>query len=160
MKCREAHSQMALYLGHDLSDRAEWEEVRRHISTCSSCRTHFRKLRSAMNALDQAETESTYEVRSSMWPELRQRINAQPRKRSEGTYNKWLPMASVMVACFAFVAVWFQQPLPPNAPVQHTPKGMYSLDFGTTPSTDRPKVDRSEEKSKEDDEQKKRDVTL
>jgi len=159
MKCREAHSQMALYLGHDLPDRAEWEEVRRHISTCSSCRTHFRKLRSAMNALDQAETESTYEVRNSMWPELRERINSQPRKRSEGVYNKWLPMASVVVACLAFVAVWFQQPIPPNAPIQHSPKGMYSLDFGATqPGSERKE---SEVKAKElDKKEQRREATL
>jgi len=116
MKCREAKAEIALYLGHDQSDRSVWEEVRRHVSTCEGCRSHYHSMKSALSALEASETEATYEVRSSIWPELSKRLDT-PQSPPKSAPRRWVPLASVMVACLTFVAVFMHQPEQVDGPV-------------------------------------------
>jgi hypothetical protein len=107
MKCREARQEMALHLGHDGTEPAHYEEMRRHVSRCPGCRAYYGRLKGALAALEQAGAQAgTYEVRGSLWPELQSRLSQpMPAKKRFGR-DHWIPLASVAVACTLFLSVW------------------------------------------------------
>ena len=38
MNCRQAQQDIALFVGHDLDDPRERDDVKRHVATCPDCR--------------------------------------------------------------------------------------------------------------------------
>ncbi|TWT57429.1 hypothetical protein KOR42_07900 [Thalassoglobus neptunius] len=107
MNCHDAKRLMALRLGRDEADPTDWEQARRHASTCLDCRKHFKELKSAMAVLEQVDTESTYEVSKSLWPEIEGRLGNLPGRRKSSDLAGWMPVVSLTVACMLFVVVWF-----------------------------------------------------
>ncbi len=158
MKCREAKSNMALYLGHDLPDKSQWEEVRRHVSTCVACRVHYKRLKDSMSTLEKSQAEATYEVRSSIWPELSNRLDDQ-KSRPKLSNKTWLPMASVMVAALLFVAVMLQPAHNSHAPLNTSSKGFFSWDWSPAPAQ-HPQTEQDEAKEHDEDSKKLESVDL
>jgi hypothetical protein len=110
MNCRDCKTEIALHVGHDEVDPDRWEEVRRHVSTCVSCRVHYKRMKSALGVLEQADAASTYETRDSLWPELSARLDAPPPRKGPRDRGRWLPYASFAVACLLFIVIWGFQP--------------------------------------------------
>ncbi len=115
MNCREAKVAIALHLGHDDVDPSDWEQTRRHVSTCRDCRGHYKSLKKSMAVLEQADVEKTYDVQKSLWSEIEPRLASQPGlKRDRGT-RSWGPFVSFTVACMLFLLVWANPPHDPNS---------------------------------------------
>ncbi len=121
MNCREAKVAIALHLGHDDVNPSDWEQTRRHVSTCQDCRGHYKSLKKSMAVLEQSDVEQTYDVRKSLWSEIEPRLASQPGlKRDRGT-RSWAPFVSFTVACMLFLMVWANpphDPVPGNTPSQ------------------------------------------
>ncbi|MEW4527309.1 zf-HC2 domain-containing protein [Maioricimonas sp. JC845] len=107
MNCREARTDIPLWLGHDLDDAARCEVLRRHVATCPDCRKYCKKVQSAMAVLEQADAESTYISSDSMWPQLSERLEASKASRSQKTSERWLPVVAMSAACsLLLLVVW------------------------------------------------------
>jgi hypothetical protein len=106
MNCRQAKADIALWIGEDLPDRSRREELRRHVSACSGCRTHYKQLKGTLQVLEHADREQTYDVSDSVWPELARRIEQQSQPGSRpARFNGWLPFVAMTAACVALVVV-------------------------------------------------------
>lgn len=114
MNCRESKVAIALHLGHDDADPADWEQARRHASTCDECRQHYKKLKKALSVLEQADGERTYDVHESLWPEIESRLTSQPGQKGDDSGRSWAPFASLAVACMLFLMVWANPPQEPD----------------------------------------------
>lgn len=101
---------IALHLGHDESDPGDWEPVRRHVSACAECRVHYRNLKSSLAVFEQVDSESTYEVQGTLWPEVKSRLRKLPGQRQEPKPLAWAPWVSFAIACVLFLAVWIVPP--------------------------------------------------
>lgn len=114
MNCRDSKVAIALHLGHDDADPADWELARRHAATCAACRAHYKRLKKSMALVEQADVEKTYDVRESLWPELESRLAALPTQPRDSINRHWGPIASLTVACLLFVLVLVNPPHEPS----------------------------------------------
>ncbi len=106
MNCRQAKADIALWIGEDLTDRSRREDLRRHVSACAGCRRHYKRLKGALQVLEHADQEQTYDVSDSVWPELARRIEQQSQPGSRpARFNGWLPFVAMTAACVALVFV-------------------------------------------------------
>jgi hypothetical protein len=104
MNCRQAKSDIALWIGDDLPDRARREELRRHVSACSACRKHFKRLKGTLRVLEHADREQTYDASDSVWPELSRRIDVQSQSGGRrARFNGWFPFVAMTAACVALL---------------------------------------------------------
>ncbi len=110
MNCRDSKVAIALHLGHDEADPADWEQARRHAATCDDCRQHYQRLKKSMAVLEQADGKETYEVQESLWPQLEGRLPSQPGQKREHKPRSWTPFISFTVACMLFLMVWANPP--------------------------------------------------
>ena len=140
MKCRDAKTELALFVGQDHSDTQRWEEVRRHVSACVGCRVHFQRLKQSLAVLESSEPESTYDRRGSLWPELRKRLDAQPVPRVAGLQT-WMPVTSVVVACLLLVAVVIHEPAPSDRPHSTISRGAVVWPAGGVNTAPRQQMD-------------------
>lgn len=123
MNCREAKVAIALHLGHDDVDPSDWEQTRRHVSTCRDCRGHYKCLKKSMAVLEQADVEKTYDVRKSLWTEIEPRLASQPGMKRDRGPRSWAPFVSFTVACMLFLLVWANPPHDPVPGTMHSPSG-------------------------------------
>lgn len=126
MNCQDAKRLMALHIGQDDADVSDWESVRRHASLCLDCRKHYRGLKQTMSVLENADTESTYEVRDSLWPEIESRLDQSKTARHSRSARNWTPLISFTVASVLFLMVAAFQPDTQHrhGELQHSLKGM------------------------------------
>lgn len=104
MNCRQAKSDIALFIGDDLPDRSRREELRRHVSACPGCRKHYKRLKGTLRVLEHADREPTYDAADSVWPELSRRIEVQSRSGGRrARFNGWFPFVAMTAACVALV---------------------------------------------------------
>jgi hypothetical protein len=122
MNCREAKTDIALWVGEDLAVPAQREELRRHLSVCPECRSQARRLKSALRVLEAADQDRTYDAADSLWPELANRIqNRAGRDAPSSRFNGWVPLVAATAAAALLVVVLDQQPPAQQFPVQTTP---------------------------------------
>lgn len=122
MNCRQAKSELALWVGGDLNETSMLE-LERHVAVCPSCRALREGLSASHTALQAvaaaptvgaARDESTRREAnrprpasdSSIWPAVSARIARSEQSRSQ-RFNGWVPAMAVSAACVAilFVAV-------------------------------------------------------
>lgn len=121
MNCRQAKSELALWVGGDLTESSALE-LERHVAVCPSCRTVREGLSASHTALQTvaartagpAQEECTRREAnrprptsdSSIWPAVSARISRSEQSRSQ-RFNGWVPAMAVSAACVAilFVAV-------------------------------------------------------
>lgn len=142
MNCRQAKTEMALWVGDDL-DEASARQVERHVAVCPECRDALVALRQSQSVLqalagskhagdvDAAllKPASSNLVRlasdgfESLWPAVSRRLPGQSGARMR-RFNGWLPAAAVMAACVAILVVtgqnavqYFDGPAPFERPV-------------------------------------------
>ncbi|REJ90164.1 MAG: hypothetical protein DWQ34_17945 [Planctomycetota bacterium] len=121
MNCRQAKSTIALWVGEDLSDRQQREELKRHLAACPACRTHYRRLKKTFRVLENADRDPTYDASDSLWPELANRIQEQQSSRfSKSRFNGWPPFVAMTAAC-ALLIVAMQWQTPPATTVPARP---------------------------------------
>lgn len=122
MNCRQAKSELALWVGGDLTESSALE-LERHVAVCPSCRTLREGLSTSHTALqavaaapavsparDESMRREANRPRpasdSSIWPAVSARISRSEQSRSQ-RFNGWVPAMAVSAACVAilFVAV-------------------------------------------------------
>lgn len=122
MNCRQAKSELALWVGGDLTESSALE-LERHVAVCPSCRTLREGLSASHTALQAAAAapvlrpaheESTTARReanrprpasdSSIWPAVSARITRSEQSRSQ-RFNGWVPAMAVSAACVAILFV-------------------------------------------------------
>lgn len=127
MHCDEARLDLALWVGHDLDDRARIEELRRHIATCPQCRSRTKSLQASMVALGTPDPDPTFDRADSLWPDLISRIEyLEASPSSPSHWNAWgLALCGMVIG---MVAAWFwlnpskdSSSPPPTAPSSHQP---------------------------------------
>jgi anti-sigma factor RsiW len=105
MNCEQIQNDIALWVGHDLA-APESEAIRQHLTSCPDCRTHARRIQSAMGAITRATPEATYDATDSLWPSIAQRLPHRPRKAPAPAWRRWLPPVGITaVAAGLMVAV-------------------------------------------------------
>lgn len=122
MNCRHARSDLALWVGRDLTDTQRREELRRHVSHCPECRSHFARLKQTLRVLEQADETPTYDAAASLWPELSGRIQHRAASRGPTSrFNGWFPFVAMTAACALLVVVMetrpAQRPTPAISPI-------------------------------------------
>lgn len=122
MNCRHARSDLALVVGHDLTDTHRREELRRHVARCPGCRSHYKRLKESLRVLEDADRAPTYDAADSLWPELSSRIQRRSAAGSPSSrFNGWLPFVAVTAASALLVVMMDSRPAPqsplPVAPV-------------------------------------------
>jgi hypothetical protein len=105
MNCRQAQQDIALFVGHDLDDPRERDDVKRHVATCPDCREHYRRLKGTLKVLSHADAPETYTTTGSLWPELAGRINNRRPSGPRGRFNGWAPFVAMTAACLMLVVV-------------------------------------------------------
>lgn len=123
MNCRDAKVAIALHLGHDDGDPQVWDTARRHAATCPDCRQHYKKLKKSMALLEQVDPVETYEVQTSLWPEVEARLSTSSVRQSPVKKRSWTPLVSVAVASLLFLMVWVNPPQEPNPGRAGRPQG-------------------------------------
>ncbi|QDU37614.1 hypothetical protein Mal4_19290 [Maioricimonas rarisocia] len=125
MNCREARTDIPLWLGHDLDDASRCEVLRRHVATCPDCRKYCKKVQSALSMLEQADSESTYISSDSLWPQLSERLETSKSSRSKNVSEKWLPAIAMTAACsLLLVVIWGNDQSSMRSGSSPVPQGM------------------------------------
>lgn len=109
MNCRQAKADIALWVGEDLQDAQQKEELRRHLASCPECRAHYKRMKRTFAVLERADRDATYDSSDSLWPHLAQRISRHSAG-SPGRFNGWLPFAAMTAACAILVIVMDARP--------------------------------------------------
>jgi hypothetical protein len=122
MNCRHARSDLALWVGRDLTDTQRREELRRHVSRCPECRSHYARLKQTLRVLENADETPTYDAAASLWPELSGRIQQRAASRGPTSrFNGWFPFVAMTAACALLVVVMetrpAQRPTPGIGPI-------------------------------------------
>ncbi len=120
MNCRHARSDLALWVGRDLTDTHRREELRRHVSRCPECRTHYSRLKQTLRVLESTDEAPTYDAAESLWPELSSRIQQRAATRGRGPtsrFNGWLPFVAMTAACALLVVVMETRDAPRSSPM-------------------------------------------
>lgn len=116
MNCRQAQQDIALFVGHDLDDPRDRDDVKRHVATCPDCRAHYRRMKGTLKVLAHADAPETYTTTGSLWPELAGRINDRRPTGPRGRFNGWAPFVAMTAACLALMVV-VNEPQNPTGPV-------------------------------------------
>ncbi len=108
MNCRIAQKQIALLVGHDLSQSAVLA-TQQHIAECAECRQVHASLRDSTDALATFNSETALQRRSSVWSKVREQL---PMPASPLPATRWshffagsLAPSAVAVAVFLVVGM-------------------------------------------------------
>jgi predicted anti-sigma-YlaC factor YlaD len=123
MNCRQAQQDIALFVGQDLDDPRERDDVKRHVATCPDCRAHYRRLKGTLKVLAHADAPETYTTTGSLWPELAGRINNRRPTGPRGRFNGWAPFVAMMAACLVLMVVVNEPQSPQGTVGPATAKG-------------------------------------
>jgi hypothetical protein len=111
MNCRHARSDLALWVGHDLTDTQRRDELRRHVARCPDCRSHYKRLKDSLRILEDADRAPTYDAADSLWPELSSRIQRRAAQHGPSSrFNGWLPFVAVTAASALLVVMMETRP--------------------------------------------------
>ena len=105
MNCKQAQQDIALFVGQDLDDPRDRDDVKRHVAVCPDCRQHYRRMKGALKVLGQADAPETYTVAGSLWPELARRINDRASSGPRSRFNGWAPFVAMTAACLTLMVV-------------------------------------------------------
>lgn len=123
MNCKQAQQDIALFVGHDLDDPRERDDVKRHVATCPDCRQHYRRMKGALKVLGQADAPETYTATGSLWPELAGRINEREWVSPRSHFNGWAPFVAMTAACLVMMFVISEPGQSPSPMGPPTAKG-------------------------------------
>jgi hypothetical protein len=131
MNCRHARSDLALWVGQDLTDKQRRDELRRHVARCPECRSHYKRLKDSLRVLEDADRSPTYEAADSLWPELSNRIQRRAAQHGPASrFNGWLPFVAVTAASALLVVAMETRPAPqPSFSVAPIPRDFFSAPF-------------------------------
>ena len=79
MNCRAARKRIGLWVGNDLSQSAI-ESLEQHIENCPKCQERAEVLLSSSDVLLAFNTETVRSPSDSVWDDVRQQIEADPRR--------------------------------------------------------------------------------
>lgn len=115
MNCKQAQQDISLFVGQDLDDPRQRDDVKRHVATCPDCRQHYRRMKGALKVLSSSDVPETYTTTGSLWPELASRINDRRSDRPRSRFNGWAPFVAMTAACLVLMVV-VNEPQSPNGP--------------------------------------------
>lgn len=128
MNCRQARTELALWVGGDLDERATGE-LERHVCACPQCRELRERLAEACGSLRDAGRMEAFPVdRPTTWPRLARRIEAYERRPFAPRFNGWVPAVAVASICLAIVAI-VNTPPPGVVPQEVGPVPVRAVSF-------------------------------
>lgn len=138
MNCRHARSDLALWVGHDLTDTQRRDELRRHVARCPDCRSHYKRLKDSLRVLEDADRAPTYDSADSLWPELSSRIQRRAAQHGPvSRFNGWLPFVAVTAASALLVVMMETRPTPQHSfPVAPISRDVFGGPFRPIPTSD------------------------
>jgi hypothetical protein len=102
MNCRAARKQIGLWVGNDLSQSAI-ESLEQHIENCPKCQQRAEALLSSSDVLLAFNTETVRSPSDSVWDDVRQQIEADPRR--ERRHSHQLTGGLLLAAAMLLLAV-------------------------------------------------------
>lgn len=122
MNCRQANRLLPLWIGRDLADASESEDLRGHLENCPVCSSRQLRLQESLEALQSLsagmlEGNSHIARRPSLWPRLALVLGEVPRRRDQ--FNGWIPAAAMTLAATVMTVVsvlQFQREMGNSAP--------------------------------------------
>jgi hypothetical protein len=127
MKCKQAQSHIALWVGHDLVE-TDLKELQPHLAECAACGSYWLQMKESMDVLQHLNADIEKPKNDSLWPQLSARIEARrhlpPVRRSNGTITVLTLMAAMLMIAL-FSRSFTQQP----------PTDMYRFSQEVHPST-------------------------
>ena len=119
MNCDEVKLELALWVGNDLDNPTRIEELRRHVATCPQCRSQAKLLQASMGVLGSIDSNPTFDLQDSLWPELNARIDyLEKAPRNPPAYGKW----AILLACGAGLGLGLWTVSNRPAPTSEPPK--------------------------------------
>lgn len=103
MNCQQVNRLLPLWVGRDLADASEAEELRTHLTECSDCSLRQRHLQESLDVLQSISTSSLPGNRPSFWPRLAT-VLKEPRRRRD-QFNGWIPASAMALAATLMIAV-------------------------------------------------------
>ena len=102
MPCKRAKTQIALLVGQDLEETAQYE-VERHLAECPDCRGYRVELGRTFEVFERMGTVVSADPEPSLWPDVAQRISRIQKTRPSVQRTNWTPLVAIAAACL-FVA--------------------------------------------------------
>lgn len=124
MNCKQAKSQIALWVGNDL-DEADLPELKRHVAQCVCCEGYCAQMQAGLDVLQQADEMPHLPMQGSLWPRVAASIHARGLSPRAHRFNGWVPAAAVAAACVAILLSALQRP------VERRPEAILTDVFGT-----------------------------
>jgi len=108
MNCRQAIRLLPLWIGRDLADASESEDLREHLAECRTCAGRRFELQASLEALQSISTgrlgsDGSVFQRPSMWPRLAAVLGDVPKRRDH--FNGWIPAAAMAMAAGVMFSV-------------------------------------------------------
>jgi hypothetical protein len=116
MSCKQARTDIALWIGNDLEED-DVLHVERHIAGCPQCREHAADLEASLKVLQ--ATPAPVDAGGSIWPRLAARLSGLESRRRLERFNGWLPAATAVAASVTIIVLLEARrpdvtPAPPN----------------------------------------------
>jgi hypothetical protein len=103
MKCKQAKTQIALWVGNDLEEAAQ-QKLRGHLTECPECREHSRQLKVSLRALESVERMDAL-VPASVWPNLSVRLAGRRVDFGMNRFNGWVAAVAVAASALAMFSI-------------------------------------------------------
>ena len=110
MNCKRAKTEIALWVGGDLSDAAE-ESLRQHLGVCPSCHSFRRQMKESLRFLHEPSEDSLSVLSDSVWPDLSSRLSSRESMWSRERFNGWVPAALIAASCVVIFYSAFNSPI-------------------------------------------------
>jgi len=115
MNCKQAQTNIALWVGGDLSEN-DVALLERHVAICPGCREHHLRMEHVQQMLNVSNSPPSLE--ESIWPDLEVKIERHQKAFRREQFNGWVPAFAVAAACLLLLFYSrtisnFQQPEQP-----------------------------------------------
>lgn len=111
MNCKQAKSQLALWVGPD-GEVIPPRELLEHVNACQCCQQHWKALRQSLDLLELLAEDPEVDGRQSVWPRVSKCIAARYACGHGERFNGWMPAIAVTAACLLIVVL--TDPAPQN----------------------------------------------
>lgn len=104
MKCRQARSDIALFVGNDLQEPSA-RELEQHVTKCPECADHLARLRQTIQVFDQIDAGLDAAPHKSLWPGIERQVRHMRLAAQQGRFNGWVPAMAIAAACLMIAYV-------------------------------------------------------
>ncbi len=105
MKCKQARSDIALFVGNDLQEKSA-HELEQHVTKCPQCSEHLTSMQETIRVFEQIDAGLDTSRNKSLWPGLSKKIrHIELASSQRDRFNGWVPAVAIVAACILIAVV-------------------------------------------------------